>query len=140
MSKGVSLNQSYQPYSELTKQQCSDSALALLFIIVLLTRFTAIVSSPVAINALALGLVIALLIPGVYKPFAWGWFNLSVIMGTVMSKVILTILFYGFIYPLGIVVRLFSKDPMRLNQWKKTGSVYIDRDELIMKETIIKPY
>ena len=48
-------------------------------------------------------------------------------LGIVMSHVILLILFYGIITPLGLVARLFSRDPLALRWDDRVRSYWRDR-------------
>lgn len=134
------MQQKFLSYADLEKKDCSDSALAFLFLVVLISKFTALIPSDQAIDILGIGLIISMLVPSVFKPFAWFWLNLSVVLGKVMSKIVLSLLFYGFIFPIGILVRLLTKDPIKMKEWKKSGSVYVDRDFIVSKEAVIKPY
>lgn len=93
-----------------------------------------------------LGIGILLLIvnmsaPGVFKPFARIWFGLSHILGAVMSRVILAIIFYFLVLPVGLIRRILGKDSLNLKKWKKGNeSVYMVRDITFSKENIEKPY
>src|SRR5262245_49456605 len=51
------------------------------------------------------------------------WMGIAHVMGSIMSKVILTILFYAFLFPIAMLARLFSKgDSLQLK--KTTGTSY----------------
>ncbi len=57
---------------------------------------------------------------------AWAWMKLSEVLGMVMPKVILSIVFFLFLFPVAMLTRLFSK--RNFLQLKKTGdSYYFDR-------------
>ncbi len=71
---------------------------------------------------LAPGLFIAALglaIPEMLKPLNKVWMTLAILLGWVMTRVILTILFYLVLTPTGIIARLFGKEFLKL---KKTES------------------
>jgi hypothetical protein len=53
----------------------------------------------------------------------WFWTKLSHVMGYVMSKVILSIVFFIFLFPISLLAKLFSKkDSLQLK--KGSGSSY----------------
>jgi len=69
------------------------------------------------------------LISGIYfysilRPLQRVWMSLAVIMGFFMSRVILTILFYLVITPLGLIAKLFGKDILDEKIDKNAGSYW----------------
>lgn len=60
----------------------------------------------VSIALILLGVVA----PFFLKPFQKAWMTMAVVIGWFMTRVILTILFYGVVTPLGLISRLFGKD------------------------------
>ena len=75
-----------------------------------------------------LKLCIALGLIGMFSKYltskiSWAWLKVGEIIGAVMSKVILSIVFFGFLFPLAILSRIFSGNKNAL-QLKKTGSSY----------------
>ena len=63
--------------------------------------------------------------PILYKPFGIIWFGISNIMGTVMSKVVLTVIFLALVTPVAILRRIYGADSLQLKKWKKsTHSVF----------------
>ena len=55
----------------------------------------------------------ALLVPATLKPVYIGWMKFGHIMNWINTRIILGILFYGLFLPIGVVMRLFGKDPMQ---------------------------
>jgi hypothetical protein len=56
--------------------------------------------------------VAGLVLPAVLRPIYRLWMKLGLVLGWINSRIILGIVFYGFILPMGIGMRLFGKDPM----------------------------
>lgn len=56
------------------------------------------------------------------------WIKLGVLLGKVVSPIALAILFYGVLTPLGIVMRLAGKDPLRLKPDPGAASYWMPRD------------
>lgn len=58
---------------------------------------------------IAAGAVIPSLLREIYK----GWMFLGHILGWINTRIILGVLFYGIVTPMGVVMRLAGRDPMR---------------------------
>jgi hypothetical protein len=71
--------------------------------------------------------LIVLLRPGLLAPLNRQWTKLGVLLAKVVSPVALGLLFYGVIAPIGIVMRLVGKDPLRLKLDRATDSYWIRR-------------
>ncbi len=63
--------------------------------------------------------------PRVLKPFQKAWMTLAILMNWVMTRVLLSVLFYLAITPIGLFMRLTGKDilnerlePRKLSYWK----------------------
>lgn len=51
-------------------------------------------------------------LPTVLKPAYMVWMGLAVVLGYIMTRVILTIVFYLVVTPIGILMRVFGRDPL----------------------------
>jgi hypothetical protein len=91
---------------------------------------------------LAIGLlVVTMTFPVLFKPFAKFWFGVSHTVGTVVSLLLLTVLFFFLVTPVGLVRRAMGKDSLQLKKFKKVkGSVFQDRDHLFSREDLEHPY
>ena len=70
----------------------------------------------VHIWAIILGSLLAiagLMMPGLLKHVYKGWMWVGHVMGWVNTRIILGILFYGVVTPMGLVMKLTGRDPMR---------------------------
>ena len=67
--------------------------------------------------------VLGLVIPIVLKPVYWLWMILAVILGWIMTRVILSLLFYIVITPIGMFSRLFGSKFLDL-KWDKSKDSY----------------
>lgn len=54
-------------------------------------------------------------------PGYWLWMGVAFVMGNVMSRVLLTVIYYGLITPLGLARRLFGGDPLQLKKPAKAS-------------------
>ena len=55
-------------------------------------------------------LMFGMILPGLLKPIQKIWMTLALLMGWVMSRVILCVLFFLAITPIGLILRLTGKD------------------------------
>ena len=74
----------------------------------------------------------ALIIPGlvyppVLKPLQKVWMGFAVIMGSIMSRVILGVLFFFALTPLSVLSRLFGKKYLNMNFREPVESYWIKR-------------
>ncbi len=110
---------------EITENQCKDTGLAILLILLLLSWFT---QRPIYWQIAIPVLVLTMTVPKIFRIPAKGWFGFSHMLGGVVSKILLAILFFVIITPIGFMMRLAGKDSMRLKGWKNgKESVFIDR-------------
>ena len=77
---------------------------------------------------------IALISPALLQWIHWAWMKLAEGMGYIMSRVVLTIIYFIFLVPISFVSKLFRKDSMQLK--KGTDSYYKDRNVTYTKESM----
>jgi hypothetical protein len=76
-------------------------------------------------------IMLTIVIPMVFYPFTAVWFGLARILAFVVPPVLLGILFFVMVTPLGLVRRMLRRDALRLRQFKKgKSSVMNNRDHL----------
>lgn len=122
----------------IAKNQARDAGLALLLILLLIIYFSENLSLMVPSIAV---LVLVIVWPTIFRPFAMLWFGLSNILGTIVSKIILTILFFLIVTPVGLFMRALGKDSMRSKDWKSgQDSVLQECNHIYTKKDIEKPY
>ena len=121
-----------------TINQAKDTGLALVLILLIVLY----IRQPGWLALCAMGaLVLTMVWPAVFKPLAKIWFGLSHFLGTIVSKIILSLVFFLIVTPMGLIRKAFGADPMKTKQWKNgEGSVLVERKHLYIKEDIEKPY
>ncbi len=67
---------------------------------------------------------LALVIPSLLKPVHKGWMSLAILMSWLMTRVILSLLFYLGITPIGFLARLFDKDFLELKFNENSSNSY----------------
>ena len=123
---------------QVTVDQTKDTGMALILISLLIGYFT---QAWETVTIAVLLLIINMVFPKVYRPVAKVWIGISTLTGTIMSKVILTIVFYLLVVPIGKLRISLKKDSLQLKKWKQgTDSVFERRDHPFGPNDLEKPY
>jgi len=121
-----------------TTDQARDTGMAMVLICLLLAYWG---KRPLFLPLAIVLLLLTMAVPQVFRPLAVFWFGLSHIMGNLVSKVVLTILFFVLVTPIGLIRRWAGRDSLQLRQWKKgAGSVFVAREGVIKPEDLNNPY
>jgi hypothetical protein len=72
-------------------------------------------------------LFLGLILPVVLKPIQKIWMMLAVLMGWFMTRIILIILFYLIVTPIGLLARLFGKDFLNTKFNRNLDSYWIPK-------------
>lgn len=56
------------------------------------------------------------------------WFKLGLLLAAVVSPVALAVVYYGSVVPIGLLMKLLGKDPLRQQRDSKTDSYWISRN------------
>ncbi len=75
-------------------------------------------------------IVLGYIIPIALKPLYFVWMIIAIILGWVMTRVILSIVFYLVITPIGIITRILGEDFLSLKN-SETKSYWNNRDSII---------
>jgi hypothetical protein len=118
--------------------QAKDTGLALVLILLIIEN----IKRPHWLLVLAMVvLVLTMTWPVIFKPLSIVWFRFSHILGNVVSKVILTLVFFVVVTPIGLIRKILGADPMKRFLWKRSNeSVLIEKNHPYTKEDIINPY
>jgi hypothetical protein len=84
---------------------------------------------PWVLGAAALLAAIGFVIPAALKPFYKGWMILAVMMGWVMTRVVLTLVYYFVLTPIAFLGRVFGEQflQLKLKRSGKTTSYWVRR-------------
>jgi len=121
-----------------TIDQAKDTALAVILVLLLAMLFTGNEGYlPPAIGVLLL----AMTWPAFFKGPARWWFGISRFLGTIVSKILLTVIYVVVATPIGQVRRLGGADAMRRKAWKKgTTSAFVERNHTYKAADVEQPY
>jgi len=88
---------------------------------------------------IALGLMlVGLLSKWLSAKIIWLWYKLSEVMGYVMSRVILSIVFFFFLFPIAVLYRLFTSDSLNLKN--KGDTTYTSRNHTYTATDLENPW
>ena len=73
-------------------------------------------------------LILGIILPSILRPVYRIWMLLAYFIGGIVSRVILTVLFYVVLTPTGLVLRLFGKDVLDQRFEKDRESYWIKKD------------
>ena len=78
--------------------------------------------------AVAAGFALAALaFPAVLAPLNRAWMRVGMAMHAVVSPVVLSIMYFGVVWPTGAVMRLMRRDLLRLEFDREAASYWVDR-------------
>ena len=85
--------------------------------------------------------ILGIAIPFILKPIYWVWMIFATILGWIMTRVILSLLFYAIITPIGLILRVFGKQFLEL-RWDKSKESYWNfrTNEHLKKENYEKQF
>jgi hypothetical protein len=123
---------------KISKDQSRDTGMAMVLLFMLL----AISPKRHSLLFVAMALhVLNMTVPGLYRPIAVLWFGLSDLMGAVMSKILLSLVFFLVVTPIAILRRLFGKDALKLRAFKASkDSVMLERNHTFAARDLERPY
>jgi hypothetical protein len=122
----------------ITREQARESGMALCLVCFLAGSLSHL--RWLEITAVAV-LLVDLIQPAIFTPFAFVWFGVANAIGALTSKVLLSLIFFLVVTPVGMVRRWLGHDLMMQKRWRRdTGSVLVVRDRLFSPEDLERPY
>ena len=86
-------------------------------------------------------LVVDMTWPPILRGFAMLWFGLAEAIGTVTSKILLSLLFFLLVTPIGVLRRATGKGPMVVTRWKRDhASTFVVRDRPYSSGDVEHPF
>ncbi len=79
-------------------------------------------------GAAAVFVLTGLLLPGVLRPVERVWMKGAHVLGIIMTHVILSVTFYLVITPVGLIMRLFGRDPLHRRYDRNARSYWVRVD------------
>ena len=82
---------------------------------------------PWALVAGGVFLLLALVAPRLLAPLNRVWTKLGLVMGTIVSPIVMAVLFFFLITPIALLMRMMGKDVLRLRRDAEAPSYWIER-------------
>lgn len=122
----------------ISKDQSKDTGMVLTLVILLIGYFTG-VNTYYLLSIILLAITV--IVPVLLKPIAFLWLGFSKILGNITSKIILTIIFFLVVFPIGMIRKMMGKDSLQLKKFKKNvSSGFRERNHTFEPVDIEKPY
>lgn len=123
---------------KISKKEATDTGMAMVLICLLLGYF--LKNNNFYLLALPVQ-VINMVFSKFFTPFAYIWLGLTNLLGAIVSKVLLSVIYILFLMPMGIIRRMMGKDSLKLKGFKQSKeSVMITRDIVFTAEDIKNPF
>jgi Saxitoxin biosynthesis operon protein SxtJ len=123
---------------KITKNESRDTGMAMVLLLLLLAVKTK--HEWMLVAAIGLQLV-AMTVPILFKPLAVVWFGFSDLLGIVVPKILLSLLFFGVVTPIAFFRRISGKDSLKLRAFRASEeSAMVTRNHLFVAQDIEKPY
>jgi len=75
--------------------------------------------------------LMTLLFPLIFYPFAFVWFGFSKIMAKVSTSILLGVVFFIIVIPVGLIRKMMRLDGLKIKQFKKsTDTVLVNREHI----------
>ena len=117
-------------------KRSSEKSFGILFFIVfaIIGLYPLLSLNFVRIWALVIALIflfLGLTKPSVLKPLNTGWIKLGEILGKIIAPIVMLLVFFIVITPIGLMLRLFGKDILGLKFSEQVKTYWITRDKNI---------
>jgi len=125
-------------HRKITKDQCRDTGMAMVLLLLLVDIRA---KRGWVLFAAILVLVLNMTVPRIYRPIAVLWLGLSDLLGAVVSKILLSIVFFLVVVPIGVLRRLAGKDSLKLRAFKAgNDSVMVERNHVFVGRDLERPF
>lgn len=82
--------------------------------------------------------IISILSAWVGQKIEWAWGKLSLVLGYIVPNILLSAIFFLFLFPISLLSKLFSKDPLMLSS--KHKSYFLDINKAMDKASFEKTW
>ena len=121
-----------------TRKENTDSGMALTLILIFGGLWF---HSEYFYKAAFVVVLLTMIVPSSIYPFTITWLNFSDLFGRIMSKIILSILYFLILFPTAVIRKAMGKDTLLLKSFKKsTQSVFIERNHIFSKSDLHNPF
>ena len=125
-------------YRKIDKSQCIDTGMAMVLLL-LLAYFST--KRGMFVSAAAAVLVVNMTVPRLFQPAAFVWLSFSHVLGAVMSRILLSIVYFIVVTPTALLRRAAGRDTLLLRKFKAgEESVMVERNHKYSGRELLRPY
>ena len=62
------------------------------------------------------------------RKIEWAWMQLAKVLGYIMPNILLSIVFFLFLFPIALLQRIFKKDPLMLRNRDQTYFIEVNKE------------
>jgi hypothetical protein len=73
--------------------------------------------------------LVAVVVPYVLRPLNWLWTRFGLLLHRIMNPVVMGIIFFGVVAPMGLLMRLLKRRPLLLDYDAKASTYWISRSK-----------
>ncbi len=122
----------------ITKKQNTDFGIVLALALIIAGLWW---GCNILFSVAAMVLLTVILLPVVFTPLSFLWYGLASILERAVSVVILTVIYFILVTPVGLLRRWFAKDAMQVRSFKKgKPGVFIVKDKTYGPEDMKNQY
>jgi len=123
---------------KITKDQSRDTGMAMVLLLLIMAASRK--REGYVFGAMALQ-ILNMTVPQIYRPVAVIWLGLSDLLGAVVSRILLSIVFFFVVTPIGIFRRLIGRDSLKLRAFKAgKESVMLERNHTFVGKDLETPF
>lgn len=120
------------------RDRAKDTGMAVILICLIAYHFT---QREWLVYAAGGALLLDMIWPMAYKWPSKAWFGLAELLGAVMSRVLLSLVFFLVLTPIGVIRNMLGGDSMKLRPFKAgKDSVFTKRDHAYVSKDLDHPY
>jgi hypothetical protein len=111
-------------------------------IIVLVLLFTSYWKNTLVLILPATGMLIAAItVPMIFMPVAVIWYYFFLLLEKIISRIVLSLIYFGVITPVSLIRSCLGFDPMQRKTWKNgSGTVFIERNHTFTAKDLTTPF
>ena len=123
---------------KINADQARDTGLAIVLILLIFLLFR--ISDKLTMGAIVV-LVLTMIWPAFFKLPGRLWFGFSEVLGGIISKILLSLIFFIVLTPMGLLRQKLGSDAMQLKNWKQGDeSVFLEKNKTFSAADLKKPY
>ncbi len=88
----------------------------------------------VQLRYVAVGVGVASFFPPLERLIVWIWEKIAMVLGWINTKIILSVVFFIFLTPFGILSRIFSKNSLQLKN--DSNTTFVERNHTYSKKDL----